>query len=121
MTLRGAALLVVLTGCANRLAVPTEALHGGEGFVVVPFPPPVAHVEQVPPQPGLTAVWLDGSWEWTGSRYEWQRGRWAEPPAPGSRHASAGVVRSPTGVLYYYPSRWYRPDGTPMTEPKGSR
>ncbi|MBM4356523.1 MAG: hypothetical protein FJ096_00275 [Deltaproteobacteria bacterium] len=107
--------LLGLSGCVAAVAVPDEALHGGDGFVAVPYPPPVARVEQLPPRPSARAVWLDGSWEWTGSGYEWQRGRWAEPPPGGTRHASGGIVRSPTGALYYYPTRWYRADGQPLT------
>lgn len=41
-------------------------------------PPPQAEVK--PPAPTVTAVWLDGHWQWNGNRYIWNAGRWETKP-----------------------------------------
>lgn len=63
-----------LTGCA------------GGGYVayrapVPPPPPPGAYVARgYAPGPGY--VWVDGYYDWGGSRYVWVPGAWRRPPRP---------------------------------------
>lgn len=71
----------------------------------VPYPPPVALVELVPPQPSDDAVWIDGHYRWTGSEYDWTAGDWVVPKA-GTRYAPPMAVRLNDGVLLYYEGQW---------------
>lgn len=32
--------------------------------------------------PALGYVWVDGYYDWTGSRYLWMAGSWRRPPRP---------------------------------------
>ena len=56
----------------------------------VPYPPPPARVESVPPRPSTKATWIDGEWTWRGKRWLWVRGRWVEPPK---------------GAVFHYPHK----------------
>lgn len=109
--------VVLLSGCSSRLPTPPAALHVGEDFLIVPYPPPVARVERVPPQPYRDTVWIDGGWEWSGRDYAWRDGRWVLPPEPGARYAPATTIRSPNGPLYFHPGQWYRDDGSRLATP----
>ena len=110
--------LACLTGCGSTLPTPSTTLHSGDGFTLVPFPPPVARVEFVSPQADPSDVWLDGSWEWASQQWGWRSGRWEAPPSADARYAPGTCVRSPNGPLYFYPGRWYRADGTAVLAKK---
>jgi hypothetical protein len=66
-TLLLAVMAVALSGCAARGA-----------YVTVAPPPPRVEVFGVAPGPGV--VWVNGYWNWGGSRYVWVPGRWQRPP-----------------------------------------
>ncbi len=106
--------LVLLAACAPHVAVPPNGLHSGDEPAIVPYPPPAAQVEILPPRPSGDALWIDGYWEWTGTGFAWQRGRWDVSPAPGAYYARATTVRSPNGQLFYYTGRWHLSDGRPV-------
>lgn len=114
---------VGIGGCSAHVPTPSSALQSGDGFVTVPYPPPVGRVEFVPPQPDPRAVWVDGSWEWQGREWTFAPGRWEVPPARGARYARPTCVRSPSGPLFFYPGRWVGDDGMPIpnTPPKEPR
>lgn len=47
------------------------------GSMIVPYPPPPAQVETVPPAPTNRAcVYLDGQWEFVARDWQWQPGGW---------------------------------------------
>ena len=66
----------LFSGCAAR------------GAVVVGFAPPPPRYGVIGVAPGPGYVWIDGFWGWSGNRYVWTAGRWAQPP-----HAHARWVR----------------------------
>lgn len=109
-----------LQGCQATLPVPETTWHPGEGFAIVPFPPPVARVEFIPPRPNEVDVWIDGAWEWEKQSFSWRAGRWESPPSRGARYAPATWVRSPNGPLYFYRGRWYRATASPAVTMKES-
>jgi hypothetical protein len=112
--------LLVAAACAPRVPTPVAGLHSGDEPAIVPYPPPAAIVEWVPARPAREALWLDGHWEWTGTGYAWQGGRWEAPPAPGAYYAPATTVRRPNGQLFYFTGRWHLADGTPVLPKEGT-
>ena len=62
-----------------------EPTYGGAYSVQTIPPSPVSEPQEYPPpQPSANAVWIRGHYEYTGSGYQWQPGRWEVPP-PGAR------------------------------------
>jgi len=97
------AMPLLLFACGATLPAPAPAEHPLSAYVEVPYPPPAALAETIPPRPaGLNVVWIDGEWRYHGRGYVWRRGGWVAPP-PGSRF---GAWRS-----------WYRRDGRLMLAP----
>ncbi|HVJ94841.1 MAG TPA: hypothetical protein VM580_33890, partial [Labilithrix sp.] len=90
---------------------PTTALRQ------VPYPPPPARVETVPPMPRPDALWVDGEWLWQARRWAWKQGRWVVP-APGARFAPWTTVRDAAGTLYFASGRWRDPWGQELPEPQ---
>jgi hypothetical protein len=88
-----------------------------EDYVAVPFGPRVPQVEMIPPAPRKDAVWVDGSWEWSGQRYGWKPGAWVIAPA-GARYARWVIVRrSEDGQLFFAPSSWRDASGARLEDP----
>jgi hypothetical protein len=104
--------LALTLGCAPRVPVPEPAGHEGDLPIAVPYPPPAARAETLPPPPHDHAVWLDGYWRWTGADYRWMAGRWVTPPA-GMGYAPATTLRRRNGELLYYEPGWRRPAPAP--------
>jgi hypothetical protein len=92
-------------GCGPRLPTPEATHHRGDPFVRVPYPPPVARVELVPPQPSDDAVWVDGFHRFVGGDYRWTPGDWVVP-ARGMKYAPPMTVRLDDGSLVYYEGKW---------------
>lgn len=87
-----------------------------DDYVAVPFAPRAPPVEIVPAQPRRDAVWVDGTWSWSGDRYNWQPGYWVVPPG-GAAHARWTVVRrAEDGQLFFAPSAWKDPQGRTLPE-----
>lgn len=85
----------------------------------VPYPPPPARPEWVPPRPDDAppdTVWIDGEWEWRGRGYTWVRGRWVALPA-GAGYALPVAVRNQDGVLYYAPGAFRGSKGEEIADP----
>jgi hypothetical protein len=92
--------------CSGSLPRPPPAPIAPSDYVPVPFAPREPPLEFVPPSPVKDAVWVDGSWEWTGDRYVWRFGSWVVPP-PGARRAHWVLVRrAEDGQLFFAPSSW---------------
>jgi hypothetical protein len=102
------ALGAALAACSAKLPVPPLGPHTGDTPVIVPYPPPAARVEIVPP--GLPEqVWIDGQWEWQARRWVWRAGVW-EKPVPAATYAPPVTVRLSDGTLAWFEGRWHAPD-----------
>ncbi len=76
-------------------------------YVEVPYPPPAALAETVPPRPERDgAVWVDGEWVSHGNEYVWRRGGWVVPPAR-SQFAPWRAWYRRDGRLMMAPGTWY--------------
>ena len=95
-----AALAVLALPAAHAAGYPEHPVT-----VVVPYPPPPARVEIVPPAPGEREVWVDGQWIWRGSHWVWQAGGWQVPPAD-SYYAPPVTLRQQDGSLAYFEGGW---------------
>jgi hypothetical protein len=103
---------LLLAGCGVSLKEPLRTRHAAADFVEVPYPPPAALAETVPPSPkGDGLVWVDGEWVFRGRSYVWQRGGWVVP-APGVRFAPWRFVFTQDGRLLFAPGTWYDARGT---------
>ena len=71
----------------------------------VPPPPPVA-AGYVGVAPGAGYVWIDGFWDWRGSRRYWTPGRWARPPRRGAVWVPGQWVREHRG--YHWRRGYWR-------------
>jgi hypothetical protein len=83
----------------------------------VPYPPPAAFAEVVPPAPNGDALWIDGHWAWRGGTFVWERGGWVLPPT-GSRFAHWRIRYSQDGTLQFAEEVWYDANLKPMASPK---
>jgi hypothetical protein len=88
----------------------TSAARVGPASIEVPFPPPPARVEFVPPRPSPRALWIDGQWTWEG-RWTWERGGWIEVDAS-AFFLPWSVYRHRDAVLRFYPASWWRREGS---------
>jgi hypothetical protein len=108
----------LLAGCAGSLPEPSTTRHSTEAFQPVPYPPPAALAETVPPRPRRgDPVWIDGEWVFHGRSFVWQRGGWVEPPkdalfAPGQEKYELD------GRLLLAPGTWYGPSGNSLPRPE---
>jgi hypothetical protein len=84
----------------------------------VPYPPPAALAETVPPRPeGSDVVWIDGEWVFHGKDYVWQRGGWVHTPR-GARYAPWRAVYQRAGRLFLASGTWYDASGNPLPRPE---
>ena len=86
-------------------------------YLPVPYPPPAAFAEVVPPQPRAGALWVDGHWAWRGGTFVWQRGGWLLAPE-GSRFAHWRARYSQDGTLMFADEVWYDARLKPIPSPK---
>lgn len=94
--------LALASACSSSpLRLPEIGPHVDEAPVIVPYPPPPARVEIVPPAPGKTEVWVDGQWIWRGNRWVWQAGGWQITPK-NSYYAPPVTLRQQDGSLAYF-------------------
>lgn len=116
-----APLLAGLLGaaCGARLPTPPTGAHpaSSTNYVEVPYPPPPARVEVVPPAPQERgAVWVDGEWAWQGKRWSWLPGGWVVPPL-GAYFAPWLVYRLDNGRLLFAPGAWHAANGERLPNP----
>jgi hypothetical protein len=83
----------------------------------VPYPPPAAVPEIVPPEPDRRAVWVDGQWSYRGRYFVWERGAWVLPP-PGAYFAPWARVYGKDGTLYFAEAAWRSRDGRSLIAPR---
>ncbi len=118
---RTVALLTALIAmaCGSRLPAPPTGPHPASSttYLDIPYPPPPARVEIVPPPPrDAGAVWVDGEWAWQGKRWVWLGGGWVVPP-PGAFFAPWLVYRLDNGRLLYAPGAWHAANGDRLPNP----
>ena len=104
-----------LAACGARLPTPPYAPQLTSALAQVPYPPPPARVETVPPQPRADAVWIDGSWEWR-RRWVWRVGGWVVAPR-GAAYAPWVAVRGADGTLFFAPATWRDAHGNEIDPP----
>lgn len=97
-------------GCTNRQAEAPTSSHPPGDAIVVPYPPPPAKVEELPPMPSSDCIWTDGYWEFS-DRWEWQPGEWVVPP-PRCQLAPVELRRQ-AGQLWHARPRWYAAASNP--------
>jgi len=73
--------LIAASTLSACVVAPAPRPYYGDRVMVAP---PAPRVEYVGPPPVVGHIWIDGFWNWTGSRHEWVPGRW-EAPRPGYR------------------------------------
>ena len=76
--------LLLLPVVVLGLGLSACAANGGYYYYRTPPPPPPPRAAYMGVAPGPGFVWIDGLWDWHGSRYSWVPGRWMRPPR---RHA----------------------------------
>ncbi len=65
-----------------------------------PLAPTSAPYEQVPPRPSMNAVWIPGHYNYTGSTYVWESGRWEVPPSGASSWVQPNWQPTNGGYVY---------------------
>jgi hypothetical protein len=110
---------LLFTACGSSLPLPITGPHPAQStaYAEVPFPPPPAQVEIVPPRPKEAgAVWVDGEWAWQGRGWAWLPGGWVVPP-PRSYFAPWLVYRLDDGRLLFAPGAWHAVTGERLPNP----
>jgi hypothetical protein len=81
----------------------------GGGKVVVANPsattPAVVVAPATPASPGSDYVWVQGYYNWDGSRYEWVPGAWVRTPRPSAVWVPAHWQPT-TGGYVWVPGAW---------------
>jgi hypothetical protein len=107
MRIWAVALALAPVACGSALPAPPLTQHPLSAFVEVPYPPPAALAETVPPRPDRDGVvWLDGEWQYRGRGFVWRRGGWVVAP-PASRFAPWRSWYRRDGRLMFASGTWY--------------
>jgi hypothetical protein len=88
--------LAGLAGCADT--------GGGYGSYVETAPPP-ARIEVAEVRPGQEYVWVPGHWNWSGTAYTWESGRWLQPET-GHHHYAHGKWKHSNRGWYWVDGHW---------------
>ncbi|MDP9149116.1 MAG: hypothetical protein M3O36_04125, partial [Myxococcota bacterium] len=102
--------------CGGTLPVAPYMAQPESALGPVPYPPPPARVEFLPPRPSKTSVWVDGEWAWRARRWSWRPGRWTVP-RNGARFSPWALVRGEDGTLYFASGAWRDAKGVAWPEP----
>jgi hypothetical protein len=119
--LTAAAIVFATAACGSSLPLArTSAVKDQDRvYVDVPYPPPAAQVEVIPPAPDRAAVWVDGEWSWKGRRWAWEPGGWVLPPHKDAFFAPWAIaIRPEDGTMRFSPGSWHAADGTPLPKPR---
>jgi hypothetical protein len=109
--------VAVLAACGSSLPAPPKTTQPPSAFVEVPAPPPPAEVERVPEHPRVRAVWIDGSWEWTGTAWRWKVGGWFAAPRRGIAYADWATARPGGTRLLFADATWRDHSGAEVPGP----
>ncbi|MEO8905860.1 MAG: hypothetical protein ABI488_25235 [Polyangiaceae bacterium] len=107
----------ISVGCSSAVPMPDTARQPHSQYLPVPYPPPAAFAETVPPRPDREALWVDGHWAWRGGNFVWQRGGWLKVP-PGTHYAHWRIRYAPDGTLLFAEEAWYDVHLKPIPAPK---
>jgi hypothetical protein len=102
--------------CAASLPGPPPVIHPESAYTEVPYPPPAALVEAVPPSPSSALVWMDGNWTWQGQFYVWMRGGWVLAPT-GASFAQCQWHYTRSAQLMFASGAWYASNGSRIRPP----
>jgi hypothetical protein len=105
------------SACASSLPQPPNIRHRRADFREVPYPPPAALVETVPPRPDEHALWVDGYWDFASGSYVWRRGGWVTAP-PGALHAPWVSRFTRDGRIMFAESAWFDAKGRRLSDPE---
>jgi hypothetical protein len=108
--------LILSAACSETLPHPRYIPQPGSALVEVTAPAPPGRIEEIPPRPTRSAVWVDGEWIRRRERWAWLPGEWVEVP-PGWTLAPWVFVRGPDGRLWYAASAWHDAAGAARPEP----
>jgi hypothetical protein len=110
--------LAVGYACGSSLPTPRTRTppEGSIDYIEVPYPPPAARVEVIPPKPAEGAVWVDGEWSWQGRRWTWETGGWVKPP-PQAYFAPWRTKRLDNGKLLFASGSWRSETDRPIPKP----
>lgn len=111
---------VFLVACGGSLPSPASGEHPLAAYVEVPYPPPAALAETVPPRPDGDVVWVDGEWVFHGDAFVWRRGGWVTPPTA-SRFAPWRTWYRSDGRLMMARGTWYDEKQQRLRPPKPVR
>src|SRR6185295_19891403 len=104
--------VVLAFACGTTLPTPDYKAHPPltAKDIEVPYPPPAARPEIIPPKPREGAVWVDGEWSWQGRQWTWESGGWVIAPL-GAYFAPWMTYRAPNGKVLFTPGAWYEENG----------
>ena len=105
-----------LSACGGSFPRPPMVAPPVSAYEEVPYPPPAARAEVVPPKPDGAVVWLDGQWDWTGSSWRWSHGGWIVP-VTGARYQPWTSARRNDGRLFFARATWRDANGKPLDVP----
>ncbi len=104
--------------CGPSLPEPVTVDHLAGQYDEVPYPPPAALAETVPPPPkGASVVWIDGEWLFRGRTYAWKRGGWVSDE-PNMRYAPPDTVYTQDGRILRAPGSWLSDEKRPVKAPR---
>lgn len=99
------------SACGGSLPEPARIEHPADSYEEVPYPPPAALAETVPPRPNADdLVWLEGDWVFRGRSYAWVRGGWVVAPK-NARYAISKVLYTSDGRVLFAKASWYDTQG----------
>jgi hypothetical protein len=111
----GIGIALLALHCGTRpLLVPMRQQPPSVWGQAVSGPPPAVRIEELPREaPSTECRFEPGTWLPVQGQWQWQPGRWVEPPedcayAPANLQWRAEAERP---ALYYRPSAWYAAEG----------
>lgn len=108
----------VVAACSGpQVPEPELAKPPLAAYVEVPYPPPAALAEIIPPAPRDDAVWIDGQWFWRGNYWVWDKGGWVIPPRE-ARFAPWSTIYRTDGTLLFAEASWRDARGNRLPAPK---
>lgn len=105
--------LTLLAACTSSLPRPPSGPVSSGGMIEVPYPPPPARVETIPPKNAAREVWVNGQWEWNGKGWSWHAGGWTTPP-PNAYFTAWSTKRRADGQLLFGRAEWRDRTGRPL-------
>lgn len=102
------------SSACSHLPRPPTGPTPKEALTEVPYPPPPARVETIPPPKNKGEVWVDGQWTWDGSDWQWMAGAWVKPPE-GAYFTPWSTVRRSDGQLFFAQAAWRSKDGKALS------